>query len=1621
MIPLSIFRRRIAGSPDRRIAGSPDRRIAGLVMSPSVEPRAGPLSRDGPARPAAPPVPPRAADRRRTGAARPRRRLRLLLPALLCLPLLSGLSTEAAAQTPTISVEMATTQGLESGPGRGVREAYLSVQTRRHAPRGTPGYRATYKLCFSGTATYNVDYRVSVFRHSLQEDIPLGNNTCDTAALDSHSFYLIYKISVAHDRVQEADETVIATLSEVTGATIRTRSRTYTIVDDDRPLVATVSAPSRATESTTIPCTVTLNKAPAANIPVNLTITQTGNVLDSGQGGDKQITIMKGETTATRAIALRNNNKDDPAGTPLGSVTCTLKSTKDYGVGSPAAVTTAVYNFAPPLATVSAPSRTTEHPTFPCTVTLAQAVLVDLRVNLTITQTGNVLGSGQGGNKQLTIRKGQTTATRAISPRNNSDTPGLKPLGSVTCTLKSGDNYRVGSTAAVTTTVYDRKPTTVNIVIDNNGWDVQRRVIAPMVEGAAMLFTMQLSRTLVAGEIIDVPLRISGTGVTTNDWRLAFWNTHISVRNTGITLLRARTAQPIVRFSGAGTDRAALALTTVADNVAEPGGETFTVALGTKAEFDASNLGTNVRGGAGPKSAASSITRKVIDAGGPTTVTWTRVAYSVVESNGPVEPLLVLSPAPDMDIPLKIILTPGTATRGADFLDAAVLNHTHSTNRVTEGVRVSIRTDTVDEPTETFTLTIDAASLPAGITPGPYLATTITIFDDDPTVVSLARVGTGAIEEGKTLTFTVTLSRALVAGETIDVPLSIGGTTVTTNDHWRLALKRGQGLNTGVALSGARTVTPNVRFSGAGAEVATLEWTTTVDSRAERGGTTIRIALGPDGTGPNGFDRPGLDTTVQSQSFGGVNPHATHHEIAAVVYDVGGTPIEVASFASATSRANEDDGRATMRVDLRPPPRVALTLSYTVSGTATAGSDYTALPGTVAVTANALHAFIPVVIRDDNANEPPETVILTLIDGSGYTVGSASTHTLTIADNDGGTGTNNTGGTGGTGTNNNTGGTPPPPPPPPTVRLTVSPNPVSEGQAVTVTLTLSRVLSNPVTIPLTLTAGTADAGDYGTLPSVTIPAGAVTGTGTLSTLADTDTDDETVTVAFGTLPSTVTAGTPATVLLTLTDTSPTELDRLKEAIRRTLSAIGRRALTGALDQLGARLAEPGTGATLTLNGHTIALGPAGASPLLASLVPAAPACGMGHARDAGAPRCPAGAGPPTSPLSLAALLQASAFTLPLQAATKAGLSPTGPRWALWGRGDVGTFKGRPDAGTAYTGRARTGWLGLDARHGPWVAGLAVSHGTGTADYALVAGTPGRLETSVTTVHPYGRWTVADGLDLRVVLGAGAGRARHDPGTGPRTSAPLTLWLGSLGIRQVLPSVAGFTAAVRADASLTRIAFGAGPGFVTDVSADSWRGRAGVEVARTLALAPDTAVAPFVEAAVRRDGGDGIRGTGLEVAGGVRYTAPRVQVEARGRVLAAYTQGGTHEQGVSVTARVGPGAQGRGWSLALLPRWGAAPTGAQALWAADLPTHAATAPAPAALEAQVGYGVGLATLGLLTPFAEAGLTGETARHLRLGARLAAPRVNLMMTLAGEQRTQAGTHPVQALRLDLQWQF
>jgi len=78
----------------------------------------------------------------------------------------------------------------------------------------------------------------------------------------------------------------------------------------------------------------------------------------------------------------------------------------------------------------------------------------------------------------------------------------------------------------------------------------------------------------------------------------------------------------------------------------------------------------------------------------------------------------------------------------------------------------------------------------------------------------------------------------------------------------------------------------------------------------------------------------------------------------------------------------------------------SLLVSLTVGGTASAGADYATITSAVTIAAGSATKTVTVTPVDDGFVESAETVVLTVAGGSGYSIGSPSSATVTIADND---------------------------------------------------------------------------------------------------------------------------------------------------------------------------------------------------------------------------------------------------------------------------------------------------------------------------------------------------------------------------------------------------------------------------------------------------------------------------------------------------------------------------------------------------------------------------------------------------------------------------------------------
>ena len=344
-------------------------------------------------------------------------------------------------------------------------------------------------------------------------------------------------------------------------------------------------------------------------------------------------------------------------------------------------------------------------------------------------------------------------------------------------------------------------------------------------------------------------------------------------------------------------------------------------------------------------------------------VTFSPRSTQVGEGAGTYNVKLNLSPAPDKNITVRYRVNVAldwafvpTATSGADFQPFSGTVEVPA-SATTATIPVTIIDDGAYEGHEQFLLQLSRGvgyeekrsedrSFPIDDRHG------VLIIDNDPQIdVSFASASQTVVEGAGTRDVTVNLNPAPTADITLGY--SVGGTATADSDY--------------TALAGSVTVP-------AGAVTATIPVAVLDDSDPE-GEETVVLTL------------------TRTEGHRKVSPST--HTLTIAPSD--GPPVmTMASFATASQSVGGETGTHDVTVNLNPAPQSNITLHYTVGGSATPGSDYTALQGTLAVSAGAVMATIPVTLLADNVQENRETVVLTLAPGTGYDLAGPGRHTLTF-------------------------------------------------------------------------------------------------------------------------------------------------------------------------------------------------------------------------------------------------------------------------------------------------------------------------------------------------------------------------------------------------------------------------------------------------------------------------------------------------------------------------------------------------------------------------------------------------------------------------------------------------
>lgn len=106
----------------------------------------------------------------------------------------------------------------------------------------------------------------------------------------------------------------------------------------------------------------------------------------------------------------------------------------------------------------------------------------------------------------------------------------------------------------------------------------------------------------------------------------------------------------------------------------------------------------------------------------------------------------------------------------------------------------------------------------------------------------------------------------------------------------------------------------------------------------------------------------------------------------------------VSFIAAATTRQEADGSEPLLIAALDVPSASPVTVNYTASGTATAGSDYTLAAGPLTFAAGETFKKLPLNLISDGVTELSETIAVTLTSPTGATMGTIPTHTITVAD-----------------------------------------------------------------------------------------------------------------------------------------------------------------------------------------------------------------------------------------------------------------------------------------------------------------------------------------------------------------------------------------------------------------------------------------------------------------------------------------------------------------------------------------------------------------------------------------------------------------------------------------------
>ncbi len=328
---------------------------------------------------------------------------------------------------------------------------------------------------------------------------PFNLTIASGVALGTASFSLV----PTDDNVNERDATVTVAGS-LTGVTVN--STTLVLRDDESDPTLSQPAPTapNVTEGTAADFVITASLASSFPITVNVRVSETnsGDYVASSNEGDETVTLPAGDTRVAYSVPTVQDSVEEPD----GSVTLALRSGSGYSLsGTTSRTVNIADDDAVPVVAVDLSidnnGAVTEGGTLAVTATLAEAATTNVTIPVRAAAGGTAATNDYSlSATSITVTSGSTSGTLTLTATDDSTDELTETLTLELGTLPTG--YTTGTATSVVVTIADNDPTSVTL---------SRAPGTLATEGTSVPYTVALSRSLTAGESLEVPLTVSNS------------------------------------------------------------------------------------------------------------------------------------------------------------------------------------------------------------------------------------------------------------------------------------------------------------------------------------------------------------------------------------------------------------------------------------------------------------------------------------------------------------------------------------------------------------------------------------------------------------------------------------------------------------------------------------------------------------------------------------------------------------------------------------------------------------------------------------------------------------------------------------------------------------------------------------------------------------------------------------------------------------------------------------------------------------------------------------------------------------------------------------------------------